>query len=50
MTVIYNNERNERYEDWCFDCEHCGNNVCKHDSVCKNGEMWEPNDSEYDLN
>ena len=41
------NEMNERYEDWCFDCEHC--NACKHDSVCKNGEMWEPKDFEDDL-
>lgn len=50
MKVIYNNEKNEQYEDWCFDCDCCKGNVCMHDSDCVNGSLWTPSDAEYGSN
>ena len=40
-------DNNERYEDWCFDCKLRDN--CKHDAVCKDGEMWLPKDFDEDI-
>ena len=49
MKVIYDNEKNEQYKDWCFDCDYCKGNLCMQDLDCANGSMWTPSSFEYDL-
>ena len=42
------NDRDERYEDWCFDCGHCTGNTCPHALSCEDGEQWTPQEFEDD--
>jgi hypothetical protein len=39
----------EKYEDWCFDCEHCVDKFCTLNSTCENGKLWEPQNLEDDF-
>ena len=42
-------DTDERYEDWCFDCDYCKDGVCEHNINCENGEMWAPKDFDGDF-
>jgi hypothetical protein len=49
LAELAENDANERYKDWCFDCDYCKDGVCEHNINCENGEMWAPKDYEDDF-